>query len=199
MGFAADGSGGDRVRSPPLDIRKRNETPHNLGVEVGHRGREGQALSQSLGRFVQGEAGVGGGQLEQHPVVLAEVDREEVVAVDQAGDLGRARLGGPPAQGAQGIRRGAPGDMMDGPGAAQAASGRRVVDQEEALLAGPRRPPASVGRGEPEGTLQQVAPGVRFGSEGTHRAHAAQGVLGRRSAGRHVRGGALVGRSRLDR
>jgi len=48
-------------------------------------GREHQTLAQRLGSFVHSESGAFGGQLEQGPAGLGEVDRLEPESVDDSG------------------------------------------------------------------------------------------------------------------
>src|SRR6185503_606853 len=111
--------------------------------------RDRQLLAQRLERLVDREPGARGGQLEQHAARLAEVDRLEVVPVD---DLGRVRavLG----------RLTLPALVV--------LVGRAVVEVEAAALLAARLPGA-VALLEAEALLQEVAAALRVGRVGAGR------------------------------
>src|SRR5581483_7000239 len=89
-------------------------------------GWKAQLLAEVLGILVGGEARTRRGQFEQHPVRLAEVDAQEVLAVDdRSGTLAR-RGQAPPPRGVLLVAV-APGDVVHGPGALKAHGGRRLV------------------------------------------------------------------------
>src|SRR5437764_11816623 len=92
-----------RPPSVPPEVEGSSRPPHwhfldqtarGDGLEVGfdrraarfEERRQRQLLAQVLGVLVGGEAGAVGRDLEQHPSVLAEVDRVEVVPIDDRSD-----------------------------------------------------------------------------------------------------------------
>ncbi len=100
-------------------------------------GRQHERLAELVGRLVDREAGGERGDLEQHAVRLAEVDRAEVRAVDDRRRLRAALARGVAPGGVVLVARG-PGDVVDGAGPLQAALGGRgiVRVRRAALLAG---------------------------------------------------------------
>ncbi len=142
-------------------------------------GGQAQLLAEMSRVLVDGEPGRCGGDLEQDPLRLAEVDREEVVAVDDR----RHRHSGPggpllPA-GVVGVL-GVPGDVVEGARSRDAHLRRRVIAPVEvALFAG--QPVLTVAEvGEAERLGQQPAVGVKSpGDVGAGALDAEDGVIGR--------------------
>ena len=72
-------------------VDDRAQVRLDLGAQVLVVGRQRELLAEVLERLVDGEARAQGGDLEEHPARLAEVDRLEVEAVDHRGRLGAGR------------------------------------------------------------------------------------------------------------
>src|SRR5207253_7878699 len=73
------------IRSPPgAGVGQRRQPRGDLLAGRLQPGREDEPAPELLDRAVDGEAGFLGGELEQHAARLSEVDRVEVVAVDDA-------------------------------------------------------------------------------------------------------------------
>ena len=141
--------------------------------------RQLQRLAERLQRLVVLEADVAAGELEEDAAGLAEVDGVEVLAVD---DLGRARAGRD-GLGADGLELcvvgGRPRDVVDRPGAGDAArGGRGVVAQRRPARVAAQRPVGAAVVGEADRLEQR---GARLGARrvGAHAVEAEQGVLGR--------------------
>src|SRR5690606_39559339 len=113
-------------------------------------------------RLVVVEAGAVGGDLQQHAAGFAEVDRGEVGAVPDLGDVHAALGQGAPPPLLGGGVRGPVGDVVHGPGGDQAALGPRVgehVDHGAHPVAGgggaePVPAAALLGEAEPEGAAE---------------------------------------------
>lgn len=86
---AAGSSGPDAAR--PGIGERRQDLLQLLAQRLELR-REREALAEMLERLVGGEAGAGGGDLEQDPAGLPEVDGPEVEAVDDRGGMAAALL-----------------------------------------------------------------------------------------------------------
>ena len=119
--LAARRSEWGRDRGAALELRAGVIPRESSGLEsrldrgtVGlQEGRQREPLAEVLGVLVGGEAGSVGGDLEEDAARLAEVERLEVVAVDDVGDADAGRPY-PVSPGAVlGIVRSAESDVMD--------------------------------------------------------------------------------------
>ena len=130
---------------------------------------------------VDGEPGAVVGDLEQDPAGLAEVDRVEVVAVDDPADVGTPASRRRPRPSAGARRRSwAPGDVMHRAGALASWLGRRGVigDRAAAGLAA-QLPRVLAQRHGPEQALEHQAAVLGVRAVGAHAVEALQGQLGR--------------------
>ena len=71
----------DRLAPPSARVDERGEHPLELRTQMLVHARQLERLAEVVGILVDGEAGGEGGDLEQDPAGLAEVDRPEVVAI----------------------------------------------------------------------------------------------------------------------
>src|SRR3954447_26806466 len=92
--------------------------------------RDAELLAEMFGIFVDGEAGREGRDLEQDAARLAEVDRAEVVAVEDLRHIA-AGLDDPAAPLPLLFVAGRPGDVVDGARARNGIAHRRVVGPVE--------------------------------------------------------------------
>ena len=135
-------------------------------------------FAQVVGVLVDREARAGGGQLEQHPARLAEVDAQEVLAVDD----GRGALSGLDQARAPGlvlVVAIAPGDVVDGAGALEAGRGRRVVVAVVRSTASRQLVLAGGGQLEPHDLGQDLVLLVAVSSVRADAVEALEGKLGR--------------------
>jgi hypothetical protein len=141
--------------------------------------RQLERLAERLQRLVVLEADVAAGELEEHAAGLAEVDRVEVLAVDDVRGA-RAGLDGLRTHGLElGVVGRRPCDVVDGPGARGAALLRRlVVAQERVALVAAQRPFRAAVVAEAQ-RLQKRRAGVGPRRVGAHAVEAQQRVLGR--------------------
>ena len=91
-----------------------------------------QGLAEALGRLVDGEPGAQRGDLEQHAARLAEVDRAEVLAVDDLRGL-HALVDHALTPGLVVAVLRCPGDVVNGPRSLGALLRRRRVVVIESL------------------------------------------------------------------
>src|SRR5680860_306978 len=171
----------------PVALRNLEGWQHRLDVlTLGLQPRrQPQGTAQLKQRFVDGEPGRIGGDLQEHAAGLAEVDGAEVVAVDDRRDV-IAVLDDLLAPCLLRLVVGrAPGDMVHGAGGHQAPrrlgladhvddlAGCSVADREAEPLAGP------LGQREAQRVDQQPGRGLEAVLGERDRVEAADGLLGR--------------------
>ena len=142
-------------------------------------GRQPELLAEPAGVLVDREAGADGGDLEQHPARLAEVDGAEVLPVDDPGRAARRRR--PRAVPSRRGRRRARSTRRGAPSRRPARRARAAPGRASRRLGAPRRDVAnrpSPSRHEPEPLDQQPLGGVRGAAVGAHAHDARQRVLG---------------------
>ena len=150
--------------------------------------RQDDHRAELLERHVDGEAGPVVGDLEQHAAGLAEVDRVEVVAVDDP-RVRDARLGEELRPPRVLVDRRAPRDVVDRAAALAAGLGRRRVVRDEAAAALaaqlPRRPRPAAWRRAAARARPRCGRGRRS-RHGRRRSRAARAPAGSRDARRRA-------------